>query len=133
MACYGVFTGAREFAYRASVTSPLAGFGYSRLAISPGADLRDNGDHSYGKPGGVLACDSVFTSSGKAIPLSTCLRIVLDIVFYIFYLCAYICIVDHSWIASYLISREKRNFLNHFLIGEHAILNLHLIYRLYYI
>ncbi|KAK1125414.1 hypothetical protein K0M31_005782 [Melipona bicolor] len=54
MACYGVFTGAREFAYRASVTSPLAGFGHSRLGISPGADLRDNGDHSYGKPrGGV--------------------------------------------------------------------------------
>lgn len=71
MACYGVFTGAREFAYRASVTSPLAGFGHSRLGISPGADLRDNGDHSYGKPGGVSACDSVFASSSKATPLST--------------------------------------------------------------
>ncbi|OAD59659.1 hypothetical protein WN48_08767 [Eufriesea mexicana] len=33
---------------RASVTSPLAGFGHSQLRISPGADLRDNGDHSYG-------------------------------------------------------------------------------------
>lgn len=42
----------REFAYRASVTSPLAGSGHSRLGISPGADLRDNGDHSYGKSGG---------------------------------------------------------------------------------
>lgn len=75
MACYGVFTGAREFAYRASVTSPLAGFGHSRLGISPGADLRDNGDHSYGKPGGVSACDSVFASSSKATPLSTYRRI----------------------------------------------------------
>lgn len=42
----------REFAYRASVTSPLAGSGHSRLGISPGADLRDNGDHSYGKSDG---------------------------------------------------------------------------------
>ena len=75
MACYGVFTGAREFAYRASVTSPLAGFGHSRLGISSGADLRDNGDHSYGKPGGVSACDSVFASSSKATPLSTYRRI----------------------------------------------------------
>ncbi|CAL1686337.1 unnamed protein product [Lasius platythorax] len=43
----------REFAYRASVTSPLAPApGHSRLGISPGADLRDNGDHSYGKSDG---------------------------------------------------------------------------------
>ncbi|KAI4493914.1 hypothetical protein M0804_002090 [Polistes exclamans] len=58
--CYGVFTGARKFAYRASVTSPLAGFGYSQLGISPGADLWDNGDHSYGKPAGVLPCYSFY-------------------------------------------------------------------------
>lgn len=43
----------RKFAYRASVTSPLAPApGHSRLGISPGADLRDNGDHSYGKSDG---------------------------------------------------------------------------------
>lgn len=54
----------REFAYRASVTSPLAPApGHSRLGISPGADLRDNGDHSYGKSDGGggeegFACDS---------------------------------------------------------------------------
>lgn len=53
----------RKFAYRASVTSPLAPApGHSRLGISPGADLRDNGDHSYGKSDGGrgrFACDSV--------------------------------------------------------------------------
>lgn len=46
----------REFAYRASVTSPLAGSGHSRLGISPGADLRDNGDHSYGKSDEEVGC-----------------------------------------------------------------------------
>lgn len=82
MACYGVFTGAREFAYRASVTSPLASFDHSRLGISPGADLRDNGDHSYGKSGGCLPVIRSSPSPGKATPLSTCLRtrIVSDVV-----------------------------------------------------
>lgn len=74
MACYGVFTGAREFAYRASVTSPLAGFGHSQLGISPGADLRDNGNHSYGKLG---VCLPVIRSSLLLIKLHHFLRVSL--------------------------------------------------------
>lgn len=128
MACYGVFTGAREFAYRASVTSPLAGFGYSRLAISPGADLRDNGDHSYGKPGG--GCLPVIRSSLLLVKLYHFLRVYESfwISFFIFF--TYVHIYElliirellHIWF------QEKRETFLIISWLENTILNLHLIY-----
>lgn len=60
MACYGVFTGgARSGICIQSICHQPLSSGYSRLGISPDADLRDNGDHSYGKSdGGGIARDS---------------------------------------------------------------------------
>lgn len=52
--------GGLEFAYRASVTSPLASFGHFRLGLSSFLDLWNNGSHSYGKS--VQVWGSIFFS-----------------------------------------------------------------------